>query len=317
MRPPPAALRIVPLHGKGSGGGVSEKSSGLRRVLWAYTVCLTLGAAALLVPSWSAPWNALVADVAATLVIFGFSRAHRNSSFYDPYWSVIPPLLAVFWFMVDAPTDVSTGRAILVIVLVWAWGARLTANWATFWGGLRHEDWRYPLVREKAGPRGAIWVDLFGIHLFPTIQVFLGCLPIFAVMTRGSAPLGALDLLAAVVTLGAIAIETVADLQLHAFIGKRRGGKFMRTGLWAWSRHPNYFGELSFWWGLMLFGLAAAPQAWRWIVPGAIAMTAMFWFASIPLMDRRSVARRPGYAEYMREVSALVPLPPRRQTAVK
>lgn len=62
----------------------------------------------------------------------------------------------------------------------------------------------------------------------------------------------------------------------------------------------------------MLFGLAAAPDAWWWIVPGALAMTAMFGFASIPLMDRRSVVRRPAYADYMREVSALVPLPPRR-----
>ncbi|MFX4952353.1 DUF1295 domain-containing protein, partial [Acinetobacter baumannii] len=81
-------------------------------------------------------------------------------------------------------------------------------------------------------------------------------------------------------------------------------------GLWGWSRHPNYFGELSFWWGLMLFGFAAAPSQWPWLVPGALAMTAMFVFASIPLMDQRSVERRPAYAEYMRRVSALVPLPP-------
>jgi steroid 5-alpha reductase family enzyme len=157
-----------------------------------------------------------------------------------------------------------------------------------------------------------MWVDLFGIHLFPTMQVFLGCLPIYAVMAGGTAPLGLLDLLAVVVTSGAIVIETVADLQLHAFIAKRRGGDFIRSGLWAWSRHPNYFGELSFWWGLMLFGLAAAPQWGWWVAPGAVAMTAMFWFASIPLMDRRSVVRRPAYAQYMSEVSALIPLPPRR-----
>lgn len=227
---------------------VSEKASGLWRVFWAYVVCVMLGVAVLLVLPWPAPWNALFADVVATLVIFGFSRIHRNSSFYDAYWSVIPPLLAVYWFTVDAPEYVNAGRAILVIALVWLWAVRLTANWATFWGGLKHEDWRYPLVRDRAGPRGAVWADLFGIHLFPTVQVFLGCLPIYAVMIRGATPIGALDLVAAVVTLGAIAIETLADLQLHAFIARRRGGDFIRTGLWAWSRHPNYFGELSFWW---------------------------------------------------------------------
>jgi steroid 5-alpha reductase family enzyme len=274
-----------------------------------------LAAAGVLLWRWAlpAPWNAWMADVVATLVIFGFSRFYRNSSFYDAYWSVIPPLLAVYWFCADAVPGIDQTRAMLVLALVWAWGIRLTANWATYWEGLSHEDWRYPLVRERAGPQGAVWADLFGIHLFPTLQVFLGCLPIYAVMTRGEEPLGVLDAVAAFVTLAAITIETVSDLQLHAFIAKRRTGEFIRTGLWAWSRHPNYFGELSFWWGLMLFGLAAAPQAWWWVMPGALAMTAMFWFASIPLMDQRSVARRPAYAQYMREVSALLPLPPRRR----
>lgn len=293
---------------------MSEKASGLWRILGAYVVCMVAAAATLWLWPLPAPWNAWAADLVATMVIFGFSRAYRNSSLYDPYWSVIPPLLAAYWFLADAAIEVNAWRAMLVIVLVWAWAIRLTANWATYWGGLSHEDWRYPLVRDRAGPKAAVWVDLFGIHLFPTLQVFLGCLPIYAVMTRGIEPLGVLDLIAAIVTLGAITIETVADLQLHAFIAKRREGGFIRSGLWAWSRHPNYFGELSFWWGLMLFGLAAAPESWWWVMPGALAMTGMFWFASIPLMDRRSVERRPAYAGYMRDVSALVPLPPRRET---
>ena len=241
---------------------MSEKARGLRRILWAYAACLTVAAGVMWQCPFPAPWNAWVADVAATLVIFGFSRAYRNSSFYDAYWSVIPPLLAVYWYIVDAVPGVDRTRAMLVIALVCCWGVRLTANWAAHWGGLAHEDWRYPLVRERAGRKGAVWADLFGIHLFPTLQVFLGCLPIYAVMTRGDAPFGLLDALAVVVTVGAIAIESIADLQLHAFLACRHGGEFIRSGLWAWSRHPNYFGELSFWWGLMLFGLAAAPGAW-------------------------------------------------------
>ncbi|HUD30475.1 MAG TPA: DUF1295 domain-containing protein, partial [Novosphingobium sp.] len=118
--------------------------------------------------------------------------------------------------------------------------------------------------------------------------------------------------LAFVVTLGAIAIETVADLQLRAFIARRSSpDTIIAEGLWGWSRHPNYFGELAFWWGLMLFGLAAAPSQWWWIMPGAVAMTLMFVLASIPLMDERSLERRPAYREHMRKISALVPLPPR------
>lgn len=294
---------------------MSEKSKALGLIVWAYVVCIAAAAATLYALDVPAPWNAFVADIVATLVIFGFSLRYRNSSFYDAYWSVIPPLLAVYWYYAHLDAQVNGARAALVIALVWLWGIRLTANWATYWGGLHHEDWRYPLVRARAG-KAAVLADLFGIHLFPTVQVFLGCLPIWAVMSLGQAPLGWLDALACGVTLGAILIETVADLQLHAFIARRRpgdgSGDFIRSGLWAWSRHPNYFGELSFWWGLALFGLAVAPT-W-WVVIGALAMTAMFCFASIPLMDTRSVERRPAYAAHMREVSALLPLPPRKRS---
>lgn len=289
-----------------------SKSSALGLITVAYILCIAAAAAVLWWGGLPQPWDAFAADVAATVVIFAFSRKYRNSSFYDAYWSVIPPLLAVYWYWANPQAGIDATRAALVVGLVWLWAIRLTANWATFWEGLHHEDWRYPLVRARAG-KHEFAADFLGIHFFPTVQVFLGCLPIYAVLTRGQQPLGWLDALAFVVTLGAILIETVADLQLHAFIAKKKTpGSFITTGLWAWSRHPNYFGELSFWWGLMLFGLAAAPDQWWWIMPGALAMTAMFVFASIPFMDNRSKERRPAYAEHMRKVSALVPLPPKR-----
>jgi steroid 5-alpha reductase family enzyme len=279
-------------------------------VVTSYVLCAAAGAAVLLGGELPEPWDALSADVLATLVVFAFSFRYRNSSFYDPYWSVIPPLLAVWW-MWRHPASLDDTRAWLVQGLVWLWAIRLTTNWSVYWGGLQHEDWRYPIVRARAG-KYAVLADLGGIHLVPTLQVFLGCLPIYAVMSRPGAPLGVLDGLAFLVTLGAVAIELVADLQLHAFIARRQPGTMIMSGLWGWSRHPNYFGELSFWWGLMLFGLAAAPGQWAWIIPGALAMTWLFVFISVPFMDRRSLERRPAYAEYMRKVSALVPLPPRR-----
>lgn len=283
----------------------------LSLIVIAYVACLAAGTATLLLAPLPPIWDVLIADLVATLVIFGFSLRYKNSSFYDPYWSVLPPLFALWWMHTHTGAA-GDPRAWLVTALVWLWAIRLTANWTLHWGGLTHEDWRYPIVRARAG-RAAVWADLFGIHLFPTLQVFLGCLPIYAVMHRAGTPLTLLDLLAMAVTLGAIVIETVADLQLHAFIRRRpQPGSFIDTGLWAWSRHPNYFGELSFWWGLMLFGLAAAPDLWWLVMPGALAMTAMFVFASIPLMDQRSMQRRPAYAAHMQRVSALLPLPPRR-----
>lgn len=141
-------------------------------------------------------------------------------------------------------------------------------------------------------------------------MVYLGILPLHAALTSG-APLGALDLVAAVVTAAAIVIETVADEQLRNFRrAKQADGDICNVGLWAWSRHPNYFGELSFWLGLLLFGLAAGAPAWTSV--GLVAMVVLFVGASIPMAEKRSLARRPQYAEHQRRVSMLIPLPPKK-----
>src|SRR5579859_5352196 len=151
-------------------------------IVIAYAACIAAGYAVLRFAALPQPWDAFAADVVATLVIFGFCLRYRNSSFYDAYWSVIPPLLALWWTWTH-PASLHDPRAILVTALVWLWAIRLTTNWSVYWGGLHHEDWRYPLVRARAG-KAALWADLFGIHLFPTVQVFLGCLPVYAVMSR-------------------------------------------------------------------------------------------------------------------------------------
>ena len=288
-----------------------------RPVVIAYVVCIAAAIATLYwihssyPPSdWRPLWAAFAADFVATVVIFVYSRVYKNSSFYDPYWSVIPPILAIYWIWVY-PESMENLRTWLVLALVWAWGIRLTTNWSLYWPGLHHEDWRYPMVRERAG-RFAVPADFLGIHLFPTIQVFLGCLPILVVVQHPEASLGWLDAVAVIVMAGAILIQMVSDIQLHRFIANRKPGELLDKGLWSWSRHPNYFGEIGVWVGLMLFGLATAPEMWWLVCPGAVAMILMFVFASVPFLDNRSLERRPAYAEYMKRTSALIPLPPKR-----
>ena len=139
-------------------------------------------------------------------------------------------------------------------------GDSLTANWATFWPGLEHEDWRYAPIKEGAGKLDAL-ADFSAIHLFPTVIVFVSCLPIYAAVAMDAQPLNWLDYVAAVVTATAILIELVADIQLHRFLNHRKEGEIMKTGLWAYSRHPNYFGEWLFWAGLALFGSPQYRQA--------------------------------------------------------
>ena len=277
----------------------------------AYVVTLGVGWITLLALGQSPIWDMFWADIAATVAIFIFSRLYKNSSFYDAYWSVVPPLIALYWAL-EATAIEATAFAIddtrtwLVIVLVWLWGIRLTVNWATYWPGLEHEDWRYGPIKTNAGKWNAL-ADFSAIHLFPTVIVFVACLPIYAAVAMDARPLNWLDYVAAAVTALAIIIELLSDIQLHRFLAHRKEGEIMKTGLWAYSRHPNYFGEWLFWAGLALFGIAAVPSAWWWVLPGAIAMLVMFLVASIPMIDKRSVERRPEYEAHMARVSGFVP----------
>lgn len=289
-----------------------SKTESLARVGISYVVAFGVGAAWFVWgPETSHLWlDGLIADLLATLVVFAASRMHGNSSFYDAYWSVLPPLLMLAWWIeADTPTDGL--RPWLVAFVVVFWAVRLTGNWIYAFPGLHHEDWRYPMLRDKAGKAEAA-VDLMGIHVFPTLQVFAGMLPVYLVLTHTGREVGWLDVVALVVGTGAVVLAFAADLQMYRFARTRQPGQAMDQGLWAWSRHPNYFGELSFWLSLALFGLAAAPGDWFWAVLGTVGMYAMFQGASIPMMEERSLERRPSYQAVIDRVPRFVPRPPRK-----
>jgi steroid 5-alpha reductase family enzyme len=249
---------------------------------------------------------AALADVAGTVVVFAFSVAHDNSSFYDPYWSLAPLPITLYW------ASLSHGgpslRQVLVLLLVAAWGIRLTANWVARWRGIGDEDFRYREIRTRTGR--LYWpASLFSIHLMPTAWVFLGLLPVYPALAVPGAGFGALDAAAALVTLSAIVVEAVADAQLRRFLRTRQNTRaVLDRGLWALSRHPNYFGEVLFWWGLFLFGLAANPGS-VWTVIGPVSITLLFALVSVPWMDRRMAARHPEWAGRLRTTSALIPWP--------
>jgi steroid 5-alpha reductase family enzyme len=277
-----------------------------------FLVCAVVYASALLaawlvarlMPLSSPLMVAAAADGVATLVVFAWSRAFDNSSLYDPYWSVAPVALMLYFTWAEPEGDDWRKAAVPVLVSIWA--VRLTYNWARRWRGLRHEDWRYVDIRQRTG-RWYWPVSLLGIHLMPTAAVFLGCLPAHAAVTVPLRNPGPLDLIATLLTVGGIWIEAVADERLFRFSRERQDrAQHLETGLWAWSRHPNYLGEVLFWWGLGLFGMAAAPERWAMLL-GPVAITCLFLFISIPMMDRHLGASRPGSAERRRRVSRLIP----------
>ncbi|MBX3247337.1 MAG: DUF1295 domain-containing protein [Myxococcales bacterium] len=296
--------------GERSGTTQSRRAS-FALITLVYLVALGASAAVWITIDDGPFWRAAYADLVGTAVVFLGSLLLRSSSVYDPYWSVAPPLLVGGW-MIELG---ASPRAWLVLALVTLWGARLTWNWARGYPGLPHEDWRYVDIRRQCvdatGHVAVYWVVSFlGIHLFPTIQVFLGLLGAYVAIATDAA-LGPFDAVAAVVTLAAIAIEAVADRQLHAFNRDKRPGEILDRGLWAWSRHPNYFGEILFWWGLWLFTLSVSPTP-LFALAGPLAITVMFLVVSLPMLEKRSRARRPTYAEHARRTSLLVPWPPRR-----
>jgi len=282
-------------------------SRAFQAILVAYAVAGAMAVAvAYAVPFGHPIAVALAADLAATCVVFAFSFAYRNSSFYDAYWSVAPPAIAAYWLLRPEVAVVDPTRRAVVFGLVALWAARLTFNWARGWEGLRHEDWRYVDLQRSCGR--AYWLVSFsGIHLAPTVWVFLGCLPLYPVMALGSRPFGGLDWVAAAVTAVAIAVEARADEELAKH---RRSGASPQTtltsGLRRYSRHPNYLGEMGFWWGLFVFGLWAAP-GWWWTVTGAAAITLMFRYVSLPMIEKRMFERRPDYKAYAERTSLVIP----------
>lgn len=295
----------------------STKAGALTRVAVVYVAALAAAAAWLGLGRTSGRlWlDTLVADLVATLVVFAASRWHGNSSFYDAFWSVAPPVIT-FWWWSEREPGTDPLRFWLMATVMLLWSVRLTLNWAWSWPGLHHEDWRYPMLRERAG-RFALLADLGAVHVVPTLQVFLALLPAYVVATRPGRDVAWLDAVAFAVGLGAVALEALADLQMRRFVATASPGEVMDRGLWSWSRHPNYVGELGFWVSLALFGVAASPGDWWWLCLGAVGILAMFLGASIPMMEQRSLERRPHYQDVVDRVSRFLPRPPRPRRAAR
>lgn len=274
----------------------------------------------------------------ATAATFFLSFVHRNSSIYDPYWSVGALFTAAAFYWLHAAAGLAT-RQYLVLALVSLYAWRLTRNWwlrlghDMFFGDAmarnQHEDWRYKEIKEKI-PAGLLqeiaWWGFSSpvlIHLYPTIAIFLGGLPLHYAFS-GTAPLNWLDAAGAAVLLGGIALEFFADNDMNAFLETKAAssGQVCRTGLWAYSRHPNYCGEIMIWLGQWMLGVAAVLGSDQATLLSCLATSVgwlqvlgLFLGASIPWLEQRQVSRRPAYKQYQKEVSMLIPLPPASSAA--
>ena len=239
-----------------------------------------------------------LADVVATIVVWAFGLLYENVSVYDPYWSVFPPIAFLLWAFY---TDVWSVPVILLLIASWYWGWRLTRNWVITFKGIGHEDWRYTKYRSQH-PLVFHIINLFGLNMMPTLVVFAAMLPGLKLFET-FAPANILTYLGCIVCIASATIQLIADKQSHDFRAAHPG-KVCNVGLWKHGRHPNYFGEIQFWWGIWI--MYASLNGIDMYIGGAIAMTALFLGISVPLMEKRQLANKPDYAEYRRQTRILI-----------
>lgn len=254
----------------------------------------------------------------ACLVVSGvcwlLSVVTHEHSWVDRLWS-ITPIGYVAWF---AHVGGWSARGILLTTLVLAWGVRLTFNFARKGGYAKGgEDYRWLELKKRMSPLAFAAFNVLFVALFQNVLLLGITLPAHAAIAT-AAPLGPIDVALALVFALLLALETVADEQQWRFQTAKRAAvargeahpPFLTTGLFRWSRHPNFFAEQAMWCVLAVWAIAVGSREWLLVLPGALTLVALF-FGSTRVTEELSVRKYPSYADYQRTTSKLIPWPPR------
>lgn len=251
----------------------------------------------------------LIVSLSFMTVAWIISAIRRDAGIVDQAWGASIGLVAATYLVV---TDTATWRAILAIALAALWGLRLSAH--LLWRSRGEpEEWRHRQARNRMGTTRFTLVSLITLFWFQALAAVAVSTPLLAVFTIDQ-PTGLrpLDVVGVVLCATGIAIEAVADRQLQRFRTNRADRPaVLATGLWRYSRHPNYFGDALTWWGLGLIGLAAGP--W-WALAGPAGMTAvLLWVTGVRAMDQHLLENRGNdYRHYIETTSSFIPMPPRQ-----
>lgn len=246
------------------------------------------------------------AALAVMLAAWVASLVLRDASVADIAWG--PVFVAIAW-TVWAVGPGAGGRSLLLAALLTAWGVRLAAH---ILNRHRGEDPRYRAMRARAGAR-FWWRSLFTVFLLQAAIAWVVSLPVQVAATDPTpGTLGALDLAGAALMLAGLGVETIADLQLSRFrADPAKRGAVLDSGLWRYSRHPNYFGDSVVWWGVYVVALSTGSAWWSAVGP-ALMTFLLLRVSGVALTERTITERRPAYRDYIERTSAFVPLPPRR-----
>jgi steroid 5-alpha reductase family enzyme len=258
----------------------------------------------------------LVTLIAAAVVLFVWvaSLITGDHSWVDRLWSIVP---AVYVWVFAGAAGLDDLRLNVMALLVTLWGARLTFNFARKGGYTGTEDYRWPILRSRMKRWQFEIFNFFFIALYQNVILLLIALPALTAYENRSTPFGPLDTAVTMLFVAFLVGETVADQQQWNFhAAKRAGGadfrpRFLQTGLWRLSRHPNFFFEQAQWWTLFLFGAIAAGSLLQWTVLGAVLLTALFIGSTI-FTESITRSKYPEYSEYQATTSPMIPWPPRR-----
>lgn len=249
---------------------------------------------------------------AVTLILWVVSVRIRDVSFIDSFWAFGMAMLAVSTY---AQSDGAADRKALITGLTAIWGLRLSLHLYTRWRA-EGEDPRYRRIigsaMEKKGWSFAK-TALLQVFALQAVLLFIVCLPAqLGQISPEPTELGILAWIGAAIALIGISFETVGDWQLRAFRSDPSNkGKVLDTGLWRYTRHPNYFGDACTWWGIWL--VAAETTLGLYAVIGPVLITWLLTrLSGVPMLEHGLKKRRPGYEEYIRRTSSFFPLPPKK-----
>ncbi|WP_022893370.1 DUF1295 domain-containing protein [Agromyces subbeticus] len=262
----------------------------------------------------------LVIGATITLATWLASVATREYSWVDRIWS-IAPIVYVWVFAAASGFD---ARLVLMSVLVSAWGIRLTLNFARK-GGYRPggEDYRWSVLRGRMSRAQFAVFNLLFISIYQNAVILLFCLPAYTVFEAGASSLGTADVVLSIIFVALLAGETLADEQQWAFhrwkAAERAAGRtpqpgFLQSGLFRYSRHPNFFFEQAQWWVFYGFAVAATGVWLHWSVSGAVLLTTLFVGSTI-FTESISRSKYPDYDAYRARTSPIVPWIPRARSS--
>ena len=249
---------------------------------------------------------AIAGAVAAGLLLFSVwivSIVIRDASIIDMFWGGGFAVIAATCLLVSKNLSPA---AIAIAALVMLWGARLWLHLFLRWRGEGEEDFRYQRMRAHHGEK-FWWRSLFTVFILQGVLMWLVAMPYMTALDFGgpaAAPIAAWVGLA--IALLGVTMETLSDIQLTKFRANAQPGDLLIDGWWSRTRHPNYFGDALFWWGIWAAAVATTPEV-IWTIYAPALMTFLLIRISGAEMLERRLIKKPGYAEYMARTNRFVP----------